>query len=91
GDYAQITKQGIAFLLGMKLIFVMLLFDYNFIGKYYKALYIVSIILLLLVWIPGIGKANAGARSWLHLGPLDFQTSELVKLTFILSYAKIVE
>lgn len=91
GDYAQITKQGIAFLLGMGLIFVMLLFDYNFIGKYYKALYIVSIILLLLVWIPGIGKANAGARSWLHLGPLDFQTSELVKLTFILSYAKIVE
>src|SRR3712207_7388567 len=50
-----------------------------------------SIILLLLVWIPGLGQEMGGARSWLNLGPLDFQTSELVKLTFILSYAKIVE
>lgn len=91
GNYKQITTQGIAFLLGMGLIFVMLLFDYNFIGKYYKALYIVSIILLALVWIPGLGKSNGGARSWLNLGFFDFQTSELAKLTFILSYAKIVE
>jgi rod shape determining protein RodA len=91
GSYKQITTQGIAFLLGMGLIFVMLLFDYNFLGKHYKGLYISSIILLLLVWIPGLGKTNAGARSWLNLGLLDFQTSELVKLTFILSYAKIVE
>ncbi|WP_250673751.1 rod shape-determining protein RodA [Paraclostridium ghonii] len=91
GVYNQIIKQLIAFLLGMGLIVLILLFDYNFIGRYYKALYIASILLLLLVWIPGLGKVNAGARSWLHLGPLDFQTSELVKLTFILSYAKIVE
>lgn len=91
GSYKQIMKQGMAFLIGMGLVVVILLFDYNFLGKYYKALYIVSIILLLLVWIPGLGKVNAGARSWIHFGPLDFQTSELVKLTFILSYAKIVE
>lgn len=91
GNYRQITTQGLAFLLGLGLILLILLFDYNFIGRYYKALYIVSIILLALVWIPGLGKSMGGARSWLHLGPLDFQTSELVKLTFILSYAKIVE
>ncbi|CEQ28154.1 rod shape-determining protein RodA [Paraclostridium sordellii] len=91
GNYNQITKQGIAFLAGMGLVILILLFDYNFLGKYYKGLYIVSIILLLLVWIPGLGKEMGGARSWLNLGPLDFQTSELVKLTFILSYAKIVE
>ncbi|MGG2466147.1 rod shape-determining protein RodA [Paraclostridium bifermentans] len=91
GNYFQITKQLTAFLLGMGLILLILLFDYNFIGRYYKALYIASIILLLLVWIPGLGKSMGGARSWLHFGPLTFQTSELVKLTFILSYAKIVE
>lgn len=91
GNYKQITTQGIAFLLGMGLVFIMLFFDYNFLGKYYKGLYIFSIIMLLIVWLPGIGKANAGARSWLNLGIFDFQTSELVKLTFTLSYAKIVE
>lgn len=91
GDYRQITKQGIGFILGMGCIFIILLIDYNILGKYYKALYVVSIILLVVVWIPGLGKENAGARSWIHAGPLDFQTSELVKVTFILSYAKIVE
>ncbi|GAA0862363.1 rod shape-determining protein RodA [Paraclostridium tenue] len=91
GSYLQIIKQGLAFIVGMALVIVILLFDYNFLGKHYKGLYIVSIILLLLVWIPGLGKDMGGARSWLNLGPLDFQTSELVKLTFILSYAKLVE
>ena len=52
---------------------------------------VVSLILLGVVLIPGIGAQMGGARSWLKLGPLYFQTSELVKLTFILSYAKIVE
>ncbi|MGL5750833.1 MAG: rod shape-determining protein RodA [Paraclostridium sp.] len=91
GNYNQLTKQGLAFVLGMGLIVVILIVDYNLLGKYYKTLYYVSIVLLLLVWIPGLGKDMGGARSWLNLGPLDFQTSELVKLTFILSYAKMVE
>lgn len=91
GNFSQIYKQTLAFGIGIFLIVVMLLVDYNIIGKHSKVLYWLSIILLLLVWVPGLGKANAGARSWLNLGPLDFQTSELVKLTFIMSYAKIVE
>jgi len=91
GNYLQIYKQSLAFGLGLIMILGILLFDYNFLGKYYKALYIISIILLVVVLIPGIGKNMGGATSWLRLGPLDFQTSELVKLTFILSYAKIVE
>ena len=32
-----------------------LMFDYNFLGKYYKGLYVVSLILLGVVLIPGIG------------------------------------
>jgi len=91
GNYGQIYKQCLAFGLGIAMVIGILLFDYNFLGKYYKALYIISIILLVIVLIPGIGKNMGGATSWLRLGPLDFQTSELVKLTFILSYAKIVE
>lgn len=91
GNYKQVYVQGAAFGLGTALIIILLLFDYNVIGKYYKALYIVSLILLAVVLIPGIGAERGGARSWIDLGPIDFQTSEIVKLTFILSYAKIVE
>ena len=91
GNYFQLYKQGAAFGLGVLMIIGILMFDYNFLGKYYKGLYVISLVLLGIVLIPGIGAERGGARSWLNLGPLDFQTSELVKLTFILSYAKIVE
>ena len=87
----QLGKQCAAFGLGAMVIGIILLFDYTFIGKHYKELYLISLILLAVVLIPGIGAERGGARSWLNLGPLDLQTSEIVKLTFILSYAKIVE
>lgn len=87
----QLGKQCAAFGLGAMVIGIILLFDYTLIGKHYKELYLISLILLAVVLIPGIGAERGGARSWLNLGPLDLQTSEIVKLTFILSYAKIVE
>lgn len=91
GSYSQLFKQGLAFGLGLGMIILILLVDYNFLGKYYKGLYVISLVLLAIVLVPGLGAERGGARSWLELGPLDFQTSEIVKLTFILSYAKIIE
>jgi rod shape determining protein RodA len=91
GGFTQIYKQVLAFILGAGALIFILLFDYNILGKYYKEIYLISLILLAVVLIPGIGAVRGGARSWLHLGPLDLQTSEIVKLTFIISYAKIVE
>ena len=90
GNYSRLIKQSIAFALGIGMIILMLAFDYNFIGQYYKELYIASVVLLAIVLTP-LGAVRGGARSTLDLGPLDLQTAELVKLTFILSYAKIVE
>ncbi|RDY29027.1 rod shape-determining protein RodA [Romboutsia weinsteinii] len=91
GNYNKITKQLIAFALAVVIIISMLLVDYRKLGKRYKLFYILSIILLVSVWIPGLGKVQEGSRRWIKLGPLYLQTSELVKLTFIVSYAKIVE
>ena len=90
GNYYRIIKQSIAFILGIVMIIFILFFDYNYIGQYYKGLYVTSVILLAIVLTP-LGAVRGGAKSTLDLGPLDLQTAELVKLTFILSYAKIVE
>ena len=54
-------------------------------------MYVASVVLLAIVLIPGIGQNRGGAMSTLSFGPLDLQTAEVVKFTFILSYAKIVE
>ena len=43
-------------------------------------LFVASLVLLLLVLIPGLGKGVNGARRWLPLGVMNFQPSELAKL-----------
>lgn len=91
GNYKEIKKQLLAFVLGIILIISILRINYSQMGKNYKYFYLASIVLLLMVWVPGLGKVQEGARRWIKIGPLYLQTSELVKLTFIISYAKIVE
>ena len=46
--------------------------------------------LLLVVLVPGIGDEVNGARSWLVLGPLRMQPSELVKLAVLLYAANLL-
>ena len=43
-------------------------------------LFVVSLVLLVIVLIPFIGKVVNGARRWLPLGVINFQPSELAKL-----------
>lgn len=47
-------------------------------------LFVISLVLLVAVLIPHVGKVVYGARRWLALGPLSFQPSELVKFTIVL-------
>ncbi len=44
---------------------------------------IVSVVLLVMVFLPGIGLRYGGAGRWVALGPIAFQPSEFVKVTFL--------
>ncbi|OZI24387.1 cell division protein FtsW [Bordetella genomosp. 7] len=46
--------------------------------------FMVSLALLVLVLIPGVGNEVNGAHRWIPLGPLNFQPSELMKLGALL-------
>lgn len=46
-------------------------------------LILISLLMLVLVLVPGIGKVVNGSRRWLSLGPIGVQVSEIVKLTMI--------
>ncbi|MFW9616502.1 putative lipid II flippase FtsW [Aquabacterium sp.] len=47
-------------------------------------LFVASLVLLVLVLIPHVGKVVYGARRWLPLGFMNFQPSELAKLAIVL-------
>ena len=47
-------------------------------------LFIVSLVFLIAVLIPHIGKVVYGARRWISIGPFGFQPSELAKFAVLL-------
>lgn len=52
--------------------------------KFAPWLFVVSLILLVLVLVPFIGKNVYGARRWISLGFMNFQPSELAKFAVLL-------
>ena len=65
------------------------LFNYKLIEKFTTPLLIVTVVLILSPFIPGIGVEAMGARSWVKLG-MQFQPGELAKVTVILFAASLV-
>ena len=53
--------------------------------RYWRALYLVAILTLLLV--PLLGVARRGSRRWLQIGSFQFQPSEFAKLLVLLALA----
>jgi len=61
--------------------------DYHVWKKYSFIFFIGSILLTLLVFIPGIGFEHGGAKRWIDLGFTTIQPSELLKIAFIMYLA----
>ncbi len=55
--------------------------DYHRLRNFAKPLMICTIVMLVLVLVPGIGRASFGARRWFKFGPVNFQPSEFAKIT----------
>jgi len=61
--------------------------DYGIFKRHPYIIITVCIVLVLLVFIPGIGVMKNGARRWINLGLLTFQPSELLKYGFVIYMA----
>lgn len=90
GDsYFYIKRQIVFAVIGIVAMFAVAFFDYHRFRKYAFLLLCVSVILLVLVLIPGIGIKVDGARRWLSIG-VQFQPSEIAKFAIILSFASYI-
>jgi cell division protein FtsW len=65
--------------------------DYHAWRTWAPRLFVLTLVLLGLVLLPGVGHSVQGARRWLGLGPLLGQPAELAKLTFIVYLAYKIE
>ncbi len=77
-------KQLVGFLLGLAAMIALAFFDYHKLKKIGLYALIVSLVLLALVFVPGVGKSNYGATRWIGFGSFTIQPSELAKYGFIL-------
>jgi len=89
GSLRFIKTQIIAFVIGLIAMFFIIMVDYNEIGKYYKLIYIINIIMLFAVL--AIGVTKKGAQSWITIGGFGFQPSEFAKIAVIITLAKHLE
>ncbi|MGM0629009.1 MAG: FtsW/RodA/SpoVE family cell cycle protein [Patescibacteria group bacterium] len=85
GNFAKmIITQSSALVLGLILMFVLSHVYYRFWRKYAFIVLMMSIVLTLLVFIPGLGLSHGGAVRWLNIGPLTIQPAEFLQLGFVI-------
>ena len=91
GVTREVRNQTLGFVIGISAMLVAMSFDYKTFKVFNRAVYILSILIMLTVYIPGLGVVQFGARSWIDLKVLYFQPAEIAKLGFILTYANLLE
>lgn len=84
-------KQLIWFFISLISMCLCLTFDYRVIYQYVPIIYWITIALLIVVWIPGIGTTINGARGWIDLKISLLQPSEVAKFSIILMLSKLLD
>ncbi len=70
--------------LGSIACFITYKIPYSFYRKYAFFIFLGSIFLTLLVFVPKIGLEHGGARRWISIGPISFQPSEILRFGYII-------
>ncbi|MFZ5392478.1 MAG: putative lipid II flippase FtsW [Patescibacteria group bacterium] len=84
GDSHRFLRdQFVSALIGLVAFFVVSKIDYTFWKRNAIFMLIGTLLLLIMVFIPGLSFEYGGAKRWILIGPLFFQPSEIIKLTFL--------
>lgn len=84
-----LKKQMLWFVAGFAALLLFQAIDYRHYIKHTKIMLLGSIILLVLVLIPGIGHSVKGSSRWLGFSSLSIQPSEFVKICVVIYLVKV--
>ncbi len=76
--------------LGFVVMLITMNIPYNFFRKLSPIMFFGTILLLILVLIPGIGEERNFARRWIGIGSMVFQPSELMKVIISLYFSHLL-
>ena len=85
--YFFFKRQLIGLSIGLAAMYLFSRISYHIWRPLSVPIFIVALILLVLVFIPGIGTTAYGASRWIELGLVSFQPSEVMKFAIILYLA----
>jgi len=86
-NFYYVTHQLISLVIGLVAMVAGYLIDYRFWKKISLTFFLLTLVLLIAVFMPYIGREFGGAHRWIGIGNQLFQPSELVKLSFIIYLA----
>lgn len=89
-EFYYFKRHMFSMLIGFGIMFFTYRLKLSTIKKMAVPLLIFSFVLLILVFVPGIGVSANNARRWIRLWPSTFQPSELVKLSMVIFLAKYI-
>lgn len=87
-SYKFLINQGVFLFLGIILMTIVSKINTDIYKKYSNHFLLFTLVLLILVLIPGIGTLRNGSRSWFGIGSFGFQPSELCKLSLVIFVSK---
>ncbi len=86
-EYFFLYKQIFGIVIGLALMIGLSFFDYHKLKKYKWLFVIITLVLLVLVFIPGIGTESYGAKRWVSLLGISLQPSEVAKFALVIFLA----
>ena len=84
GTYYYVIRQFVFLVTGFLIMFLVSKLNYKFYKDHSKLLFIIAIILLILVYVPGISVTSKGARRAINLG-FTFMPSDIAKPVLIMA------
>jgi len=92
GDpFHYVKKQSLFIFLGIVVFFVFSHISFHVWKKLAWPIYFLSLVLLLLVFVPGVGHEAGGASRWIRIAGLSMQPSDIAKFAVILVLARIAD